>query len=148
MYLPLIEPFSTVAHPDEYQQQQLRWRGVAALDAADVLDTGISTDNESQFYAARIRRDGQPAHYSDLVDSESFEAMLRFVGQRMGELADALLDGDIEVRPYRLKRQMPCTWCLYRSVCRFETENQSPRSLASIDKAAFFERAKEADDHE
>jgi ATP-dependent helicase/nuclease subunit B len=61
----------------------------------------------------------------------------------MGQLADELLDGKIEVKPYRLRKFMPCSYCGYKPVCRYEIETQLPRSLESVDKGEVLKRVME-----
>ena len=50
----------------------------------------------------------------------AFAALLKFVRRRIGELADELIKGVIDVRPYRMGRATPCPQCEFRSVCRFD----------------------------
>ena len=86
------------------------------------------------------RKSGEPHVNSDLARRDQLSALMAHVGRRMGELADQLLDGNIEVRPYRLRRQTPCSWCPYRPVCRYEIETQPPRVLESFERADVLQR--------
>ncbi len=58
------------------------------------------------------------------------------VSRKMGELADSLLDGNVEVKPYRLNKASPCRWCPYMAVCRYEADWQPPNTLAPLGKRA------------
>jgi ATP-dependent helicase/nuclease subunit B len=58
----------------------------------------------------------------------------------MGELADAIIDGHIAIEPFRLRRKMPCTFCGYRPICRYEIHTQPPRALESLSKTELFAR--------
>jgi len=144
LYLPLWERFEKVPHPDHEKKHTYRWRGIMDLSCAAALDRNIETDGKSEYLSARMTKDGRPYQNSDLTDRDTWKALLAHVGRRMGELADRLLDGDIEVKPYRLNRRMPCSYCPYRAVCRYEVETQWPRHLESRgDKAKTLECIKQ-----
>ena len=47
--------------------------------------------------------------------------------ERLGEYARRLFEGDIDVQPYIYKKEKPCTWCDYRSLCRLDLAVNSYR---------------------
>lgn len=134
LYLPLLEPFKSVAHPSEEKQTRFELRGLVDLDNLDALDGTARSQGGSRFLKARLKKDGTPYQTSDLATRSQVEAVIRHVGQRMGQLADDLLDGRIDVFPYRLQRRMPCAFCRYPAVCRYEMDTQPPRLLESLKK--------------
>lgn len=142
-FLPLLEPYRSVPHPDEEKSQSFRLRGVADLTAIEALDETARSTRESSFLSARIKKDGTPDERSDLVAGEDLTRLMDHVARRMGELADRLLDGEIGVRPYRLRRQTPCGSCLFRSVCRYEIQTQPPRTLESFRRSEALARIRE-----
>jgi len=135
LYLPLLERFESIAHPSRAKKERYHWRGIVDTSALPSLDRTVADTGRSDFLSARIKKDGEPYVNSDLTRREQMAALMKHVGQRMGELADELLDGRIDVNPYRLRRHMPCRFCEYRSVCRYEIETQPPRVLDAYDKA-------------
>jgi len=134
LYLPLLERFESVAHPSREKKERYQWRGIVDAEALPSLDRTVADKGRSDFLSARIKKDGEPYVTSDLARRDQMAALMRHVGLRMGELADGLLDGKIDVSPYRLRRQMPCRFCEYQSVCRYEIETQPPRVLDVFDK--------------
>jgi len=136
LYLPLLERFESVAHPSREKKTRTQGRGIIDAAALDSLDHTVADKGHSQFLSARIKKDGEPHVNSDLARRDQMAAMMRHVGLRMGELADGLLDGKIDVSPYRLRRRMPCSFCEYQSVCRYEIEAQPPRALNAFDKTS------------
>ncbi|GMV96000.1 MAG: hypothetical protein AMXMBFR83_03690 [Phycisphaerae bacterium] len=139
-YLPLLEPFRTVAHPSEEKTTTYLWRGIADASALATLDRTVVPGGQSQFLSARLNRDGRPHPHCDLARGEDFAALMRHVLTRMSELADQIIDGEVAVAPYRLNRKTPCSFCEYRPVCRYEIETQPPRTLEALRKADVFER--------
>ncbi|MHC4445952.1 MAG: PD-(D/E)XK nuclease family protein [Planctomycetota bacterium] len=142
-YLPLLEAYQTLNHPNEVKKSSYRWRGIIDTTAVNVLDETVAAGGGSQYMSARISKKGEPYTNSDLAGRDQLTALMQHVGRRMGQLADALLDGKIEVKPYRLRRRMPCSYCAYKTVCRYEIETQPPRLLESVGKAEVFKRVME-----
>ncbi len=139
-YLPLLEPYQSVSHPSKEKTVSYQWRGIADAGALETLDNTVQPGGKSKYLSARLTRDGQPYGNSDLAQRAQLADLMAHVGRRMGELADSILDGNIAVDPYRLRRQMPCAYCEYRAVCRYEIETQPPKTLEILDKPEVFRR--------
>ncbi|MCD8365500.1 MAG: PD-(D/E)XK nuclease family protein, partial [Clostridiales bacterium] len=54
------------------------------------------------------------------ASTEDFELLTEYVGRCMEEEGRQMMEGDINVRPYRLGDQTGCDYCAYRSVCGFD----------------------------
>jgi ATP-dependent helicase/nuclease subunit B len=76
----------------------------------------------SRILKAHVKKDGTPGNpeSTDSCDSRQFAALLRHTRKRIGELADRIIAGQIDIRPYRLGDQTPCAHCEFRALCRFE----------------------------
>jgi ATP-dependent helicase/nuclease subunit B len=127
-YAKLLRRMELVPHPDEALDPndpkfplKAKPRGVFDARAIRQLDQSLET-GASEVVQARIKQDGTLGNInsSDAADSEAFKALLAFVEKRIGELADQIIAGSIEVRPYRMGLITPCPHCEYRSVCRFD----------------------------
>ena len=64
--------------------------------------------------------------------------LLNRVITKLGSLADGILDGDVTVAPYRLRKFSPCNWCSFRSVCRFEFGQDQVRSFPDLKRQEVF----------
>jgi len=137
LYLPLKEGFQSVAHPEDGDKKTpSKLKGVIDKSAAELL--GKDNDARKKFYSAAItKKEGKADKRSDLLETNDFKILFQYIGRKMGQLADDLIDGKIDVAPYRLNRQMPCSYCPYKPVCRYEIDTQLPRILESKgDKSA------------
>lgn len=136
LYLPLLEPYQSVPHPDEAAGAAFKCRGVLDATAIESVDETVTPGGPaSSFVAARVKKDGQAYANSDLADSAELAGLIAHVERRMGTLADDLLDGNVGITPFRLNRKMPCAFCVYRPVCRYEIETQPPRRLEGMRRA-------------
>ena len=55
-------------------------------------------------------------------------------------MAENIVGGEIDVMPYRLKGQSPCSYCEYKSVCRFDWQINDYNFLASLGKSEALEK--------
>jgi ATP-dependent helicase/nuclease subunit B len=135
LYLPLLEPFKSVAHPAEAEKvKTYQCRGILDASVLEAIDESVQPGNDgaSKFLSAKLKSDGTPHAVCDLAERAQVSALMTHVERRMGELADAIADGEIGIRPYRLNRKMPCPFCAYRPLCRYEIETQPCRSLDGL----------------
>jgi ATP-dependent helicase/nuclease subunit B len=127
-YARLLRSLDRIEHPaealdpnDPVFDLQTKPRGIfdgshlAKLDAT--LETGAS-----DVVQCHVKKDGSlgDINKSDAADAEAFAALLRFVEQKIVQLADRLIAGVIEARPYRIGNSSPCPNCDFRAVCRFD----------------------------
>jgi len=146
-YLPILEPYETVSHPNHEKLKTYQWRGIADASVLQTIDATVEPGGGSRFMSARLKRNGEPYVTSDLAQRDQLTALMAHVGRCMGALADGILDGNIAVDPYRLRRQMPCSYCSYKSICRYEIETQPPRKLDSFAKVEVLRHVTEGGEH-
>jgi ATP-dependent helicase/nuclease subunit B len=100
-------------------------------------------DGKSDVINAFRKKDGSIGHKnnSDVADSSEFASLLRFVHRKLGQLADEILAGSIDVRPYRLVQESPCARCEFRSLCRFDVVFNRYLPLESLGREEVLTRA-------
>jgi ATP-dependent helicase/nuclease subunit B len=141
-YLPLIRRIEDVRHPSEAKAPsdpswhlKLKPRGIFDQRCLGALDRGLST-GQSEVVAAFVKQDGTLGRRStnDVTDSGEFRELLVKVRSKLGEIADGILSGKIDVTPYRLKDASPCSSCEYRSLCRFDPAMNKYNHLSAISR--------------
>ena len=85
------------------------------------MDTALEV-GESDVVNGKIRQDGEygSPNKSDLANREAFDALLAHVRRTLAKLTDQILDGEININPYMLGQETPCSKCAFPGVCRFE----------------------------
>ncbi len=138
-YVPIMAGSKSVS-PDKFDSERQRFsykaRGLFNGDIWSMLDSGAS--GNSCFYGFMLTKQGQPyGRYNtyDALKPEDFAAVLEFSKGKIIELARSISEGNIEVRPYRLGKQVPCCQCDYRSLCRFDWQVNEYNILAGKSKA-------------
>jgi len=146
-YLPLLAGLTRVDSPADVNDdsskpfQGFRPRGIVDFDALTLLDPTFQ-GGRCESFAAHKKDDGQLGDINrvDAVSGEQLPRILDYVRTKLGKLADRWLDGDIEVTPARLGRQLPCTNCVYRGVCRFEYSLRQTRILETLNRSEVLKR--------
>jgi ATP-dependent helicase/nuclease subunit B len=148
LYLPLLYRNDLVAHPgdaavagEEPQERAVKGRGLLDGRHFEAFDTETHSGS-SPIVSAYIKRDGTFGYLdsTDVAQGEQFRAILEHVKSRITELGDRMFDGDVAVAPARLGRWMPCSYCLYRSVCRFDFRTNEPRTLSEMKRSEALDR--------
>ncbi len=147
LYVSSMTRYHKVDHPnrelsrDATLRGTYRPRGLLNTDLIRALDDKIKI-GWSDHYSVYIGKNGQPGYIdaSDAADKESFQHMMEHTKTKLGELADGILDGCIQVNPYRLGNHSPCSWCSMVDVCRFEMGISDVRFLESLKRSEVFTR--------
>jgi len=93
----------------------------------------------SKFYSFRVsQKDAQYGDYGkgSALRPNDFEKVLEFTNAKIVELAEEILSGRIDVKPYRLGTEPPCSFCKYKSVCRFDWQINDFNPLEPLRKLA------------
>jgi len=121
-------------------------RGLFDGRYAAQLDKNAKGD--SDFYNFYITKDGRPyGHYGNrgALKPAHFEKILEFTEDKMARLAEEILAGKIDVKPYRLGTSGACTNCKYKVVCRFDWQINGYNLLDKLSKTSVLERIGIAD---
>ncbi len=139
-YVRLLRQLELVRHPSdapEPTQEEFHLRG----KPRGVFDSRYlpSLDNQcesgaSEVVAAYLKKDGEFGHkgQTDVADAEEFAGLLRHAKKQLASLGDQIIDGNVEIRPYRMGTRTPCPSCPYKSVCRFEPGANRYRHIAPM----------------
>jgi len=149
----IVTDSEKVDHPSEADDEdfktfdQFRPRGIVDFDAIPSLDKNADGKTSSIFQSEQ-KRDGDISRFdtSDAVEPGMLDDILQFVRGKLGQLADCWLDGDIAVAPLRLGKKLPCDYCDYASVCRFEYRPDQMRFENSMKRSEAIRKMQAAND--
>jgi ATP-dependent helicase/nuclease subunit B len=105
------------------------------------LDNG----NSNIFYNFFVAKNGSQYGYENVSGAlrpSDFQKALKFTEKKIIQLSEEILSGRIEVKPYRLNQKSPCSYCKYKSVCRFDWQINDYNFLESLGKTSVLEKMK------
>ena len=56
-----------------------------------------------------------------LVTEEQFDILRNYVNEKMIEICEEMLSGEIKIEPCKSQKTTYCTYCDYSSICQFDT---------------------------
>ena len=145
-YMPIeVNPKKTTLGELSKRSDSFEYKAKGIFDGRFYQQLDSSTDSGwSRFYSFRITsKDQQYGNYtiSGALKPNDFEGLLRFAEQKMIQLAQEIVSGKIDVSPYRLGQVSPCSYCKYKSLCRFDWQINDYNFLESLSKSRVLEIA-------
>lgn len=95
---------------------QLRPKGLVLGDmrVLSAMEEGIS----GKFIPASIDKNGDIAEKSSCISSEGMDELRRFVSDRLTDMADSLISGEVEPVPLVMNNgSKPCSYCKCSDIC-------------------------------
>ncbi len=148
LFVSLLSQYHRVDHPAEVEESReavlegsFRPRGVLLADKFQALDRSFNEGRSTEYNFFR-KKDGTIGNVdsTDAAEAADFHNTLEHTRAKLGALAGGILEGDVTVRPYRLKTFSPCSWCPMGGVCRFEMGVSEIRFLESLKRLEVFRR--------
>jgi len=122
----------------ERQSGKFEYKGNGIFDGAYAghIDKTVQSKWSRYYNFVVSKKDGQYGDYgrSGALKPEDFVRFIELTRHKICEIAGQMAEGRIEVSPYRLGTQIPCSWCKYRSVCRFDWQINDYWVLSTLSK--------------
>lgn len=100
--------------------KKLKMKGLLLADVDVIKEMDREIDGDSTIIPARINKDGSLGR-SSAANLEQFEHLRGHVKRKLGELCEDMAEGNIEISPYKKKKETPCSYCKFSSICQFDT---------------------------
>jgi ATP-dependent helicase/nuclease subunit B len=143
-YMPIeVSPVKTTLAKLSEDTDSFSYKAKGIFNGTFAQQLDGSASKNSKFYNFYVTKDGEPyGSYSSrgALKAVDFEKMLQFAEEKIIQLAGEIACGRIDIRPYRLSQNSPCSYCKYKSVCRFDWQINDYNFLESINKSQALER--------
>ncbi len=104
--------------------RQLALKGYIVEDPDIIInmDGDIQTNKKSDIIPVSFNKDGSTSKSSKTLTVKEFKALLNKADEVAGELAEKILEGNIDIMPYRKDsgNKTPCQYCDFMGVCQFD----------------------------
>ncbi|WP_062352148.1 helicase-exonuclease AddAB subunit AddB [Bacillus kwashiorkori] len=120
---PLIKSNTELAD-DEVEEEifkRFKMNGLVLSDAdvVQLMDQTLQT-GESKIISAGLKKDGNLTARSKAVTETDFTNLRKYVHKVFINTGNEILDGKIDLAPYKLKDRTACTFCPFKSICQFD----------------------------
>ena len=122
----------------------LRMNGLVSTDNEAVrhLDNALSEGGSSSVIPVSINKNGSYSSKSKVISEEKFAILSDYVNEKIGEIGQRIMAGEVAVNPYTLGDKNSCTYCDYNGICGFDTRIKGckSRSLTKIDEDIIWQK--------
>ena len=84
-----------------------------------------SMDRDMETYSliipAAFKKDGDITSTSSVVTESQFELLRKYVNDKMIEICEEMLSGEVKIEPCKSSKVTYCDYCDYSSICQFDT---------------------------
>ncbi len=136
---PVIDYEESIVDDDSYTDKILsQYRMTGAVNSDEVVIKGIDNELSEKNKSSNIAKVkfadiGSNLHVgadAGIMAEENFNNLIDRVKVKIEEMTAEIIEGNIDINPYKKGQYSPCNYCKYKSVCAFDTrhfENQYRR---------------------
>lgn len=134
---PLID------RPKEGEEQEsilkeLKPDGMISLEKEVLEHLDHCMVGESSVIPVKYNKNGSLSKSSKAAYAQDFYLMMKYAVNKVEEIRQKILSGDVKVNPYRRGTETSCDYCSYRQICGFDTKMEGYRyreiEAMSVDK--------------
>ena len=105
---------------DAQLKKELRMTGIVNDDDSIIGYLDGEFVEESDILPLERKKDGSLSSRSSVVSQEEMEEISRYVNLKIKEIGSEILEGRIDVNPYRQGGDTACDYCSFQAVCGFD----------------------------
>ncbi|MFC4619629.1 helicase-exonuclease AddAB subunit AddB [Camelliibacillus cellulosilyticus] len=107
---------------DEKLFKAFKMKGLLLDDeeAIQLMDNSLSASSNSAIVPIGVKKDGSLKKHSSVADDETFNLLREYIRRTMQRVGAEIVQGNIDIAPYKLKDRTPCRFCAFRSFCQFD----------------------------
>ena len=76
---------------------------------------------KNEIIPAAFKKDGDFTSSSSVVTKEQFELLRNYVNDKMIEICEEMLSGQVKIEPCKSSKVTYCDYCNYSAICQFDT---------------------------
>lgn len=127
LYFKIDDPIIKSKQPldeeelEEKVLEKLKMQGLLLKDARVVKAMDNNLENGiSLIIPAKFKKDGEFSSTSSVVTEQQFNILRKYVNEKMAELCEDMLSGQIKIEPCKTPKGEYCQYCDYSPICQFD----------------------------
>ena len=119
---------------------------LADVKVIQMQDNNLKSGGTSSIIPAGITKSGSINNKNtNGVDSKEFKILQEYIPIVIKQIANEMLSGKIELKPYNKEGHTPCEYCEYKSICGFDTrlKDNKYKYIEKLPKDMVIEKMKE-----
>lgn len=128
---PVIDYEETLLDEDELASRFLQeYKMSGAINSREEVITGIDRDIAQSGKGSDVMRakfgdvgtDMRVESAAGIMSAENFERLIERVKGKVSQMTTEIMDGKIDINPYKKGQYAPCDYCKFKSVCAFDNK--------------------------
>lgn len=144
---PIIKSKTELEEAEVREQvlKKLKMDGLLLKDADLVRAMDHDMETYSLIIPATFKKDGDFSSSSAVVTEEQFDVLRKYVNDKMIELCEDMLSGNLKIEPCKNQKTAYCEYCDYSAICQFDTsiKDNKYRLVVKKDEEEIWKRMKE-----
>ncbi len=144
---PIIKSKKALAE-DEIRDEvlkKLKLNGLLLKDVKLVRAMDKNMETYSLIIPATFKKDGDFTSNSSVINEEQFELLRKYVNNKMIEICEDMLSGEVKIEPCKSNKVTYCDYCDYSSICQFDSsiKDNTYRLIVKKNKEDIWDSIKE-----
>ena len=133
---PIIKSKSELQDEEIRKQvlDKLKMNGLLLKDAELVKAMDNDMETYSLVIPATFKKDGDFTSSSSVVTKEQFELLRNYVNDKMIEICEEMLSGQVKIEPCKSSKVTYCDYCNYSALCQFDTSRRDNKYKVILKK--------------
>ena len=114
---------------------KLKMDGILLKDVeiASAMDHMLLEQKKSEIIPISINKDNSISSRSKVAEANDFVGLIGHINEVISQMGEEIHEGNCEIKPYKIKEKIACSFCDYKSICQFDTSfNNTYRYLPSF----------------
>lgn len=127
-------------------RKELKMSGLVLLDqeVLKAMDSDFSGQSGeiSEIIPVGMTSKGELKADSSVADLKLYQKIMDYTQRKAKEIGDQITEGVIDISPYRKKKTIPCQFCDFKPICRFDpsAKESKYRRIKSLSKEEIIEK--------
>ena len=110
----------TAAEIEKSIMREFRMTGIVLADPQVVKLMDNSLSGDSDLIPVQIKKDGGFSARSAVLTPAQFTLLREHLRRQLTSAGSDIMDGVVDISPYRRGANRPCRYCSYKPVCQFD----------------------------
>lgn len=138
---PIVKSINRLTSEDikNLIEKELKMSGLVLMDEKVIHALDSEFTKTSNVIPISFKTDGSLTQTSSAADEKTFSAIMDYCLKTASLLGNEIIKGRVAPAPYSSGSKTPCNYCIYKSVCSFDSDTDSPRYLKALKKDEIIE---------
>lgn len=120
---------------------------LADINIIKAMDNSFDGVSSNKIPVEIDKKTNEIKESSNLVTREEFENLQKYANKIIKQIANEILSGNIELKPYynnKLMSKTPCSYCEFKSICQFNPKfkNNNYRFIPNMEREKIMDKIK------